>query len=250
MGHWELLTVMLWGTGGQLWGSCGVRWASYGVLWGNYGVAMGQLWGVARQLWGTVSSYGPAVGRGGALFPPPPRWRRHFRRGSARNGGVAAGGHVGSRYDLINGRVNERPAEFPKKRKRSRWNQDSLEQKTVIPGMPTVIPPGLTREQERAYIGNAARRHLGLAGHVGGHVGGGGAEFGSGGEGEGWILGSKMGILGVWGRTAAIAMWCRKRRLILVRKSVKLGFGSGCKSPIFGAAWCWMNSVVKDGILG
>uniref|UniRef100_A0A8C9LE03 Splicing factor 1 n=1 Tax=Pavo cristatus TaxID=9049 RepID=A0A8C9LE03_PAVCR len=58
----------------------------------------------------------------------------------ARNGGVAAGGHV----------------EFPKKRKRSRWNQDSLEQKTVIPGMPTVIPPGLTREQERAYIGNAA----------------------------------------------------------------------------------------------
>lgn len=145
---------------------------------------MGQLWGVARQLWGTVSSYGPAVGRGGALFPPPPpRWRRHFRRGSARNGGVAAGGHVGSRYDLINGRVNERPAEFPKKRKRSRWNQDSLEQKTVIPGMPTVIPPGLTREQERAYIGNAARRHLGLAGHVGGHVGGGGAEFGSGGGG-------------------------------------------------------------------
>uniref|UniRef100_A0A8C3J8G4 Branchpoint-bridging protein n=1 Tax=Calidris pygmaea TaxID=425635 RepID=A0A8C3J8G4_9CHAR len=29
---------------------------------------------------------------------------------------------------------------------------DSLDQKTVIPGMPTVIPPGLTREQERAYI--------------------------------------------------------------------------------------------------
>ncbi|XP_019501060.1 PREDICTED: splicing factor 1 isoform X6 [Hipposideros armiger] len=27
-----------------------------------------------------------------------------------------------------------------------------MEQKTVIPGMPTVIPPGLTREQERAYI--------------------------------------------------------------------------------------------------
>ncbi|XP_014817807.1 PREDICTED: menin-like [Calidris pugnax] len=42
--------------------------------------------------------------------------------------------------------------DFPRKRKRSRWNQDSLEQKTVIPGMPTVIPPGLTREQERAYI--------------------------------------------------------------------------------------------------
>lgn len=46
------------------------------------------------------------------------------------------------------------PLDFPsKKRKRSRWNQDTMEQKTVIPGMPTVIPPGLTREQERAYIG-------------------------------------------------------------------------------------------------
>ncbi|CAH6793620.1 Sf1 [Phodopus roborovskii] len=45
------------------------------------------------------------------------------------------------------------PLNFPsKKRKRSRWNQDTMEQKTVIPGMPTVIPPGLTREQERAYI--------------------------------------------------------------------------------------------------
>lgn len=54
-------------------------------------------------------------------------------------------------------------ADFPRKRKRSRWNQDSLEQKTVIPGMPTVIPPGLTREQERAYIGNGA-----AAGRAGG----------------------------------------------------------------------------------
>uniref|UniRef100_A0A8C3WRQ3 Splicing factor 1 n=1 Tax=Catagonus wagneri TaxID=51154 RepID=A0A8C3WRQ3_9CETA len=50
--------------------------------------------------------------------------------------------------------ANATPLDFPsKKRKRSRWNQDTMEQKTVIPGMPTVIPPGLTREQERAYIG-------------------------------------------------------------------------------------------------
>lgn len=41
-----------------------------------------------------------------------------------------------------------------KKRKRSRWSSETPDQKTVIPGMPTVIPPGLTREQERAYIGN------------------------------------------------------------------------------------------------
>ncbi|XP_018607469.1 splicing factor 1 isoform X6 [Scleropages formosus] len=40
-----------------------------------------------------------------------------------------------------------------KKRKRSRWSSETPDQKTVIPGMPTVIPPGLTREQERAYIG-------------------------------------------------------------------------------------------------
>ncbi|XP_026882249.2 splicing factor 1 isoform X2 [Electrophorus electricus] len=39
-----------------------------------------------------------------------------------------------------------------KKRKKSRWSSETPDQKTVIPGMPTVIPPGLTREQERAYI--------------------------------------------------------------------------------------------------
>lgn len=37
--------------------------------------------------------------------------------------------------------ANATPLDFPsKKRKRSRWNQDTMEQKTVIPGMPTVIP--------------------------------------------------------------------------------------------------------------
>ena len=41
-----------------------------------------------------------------------------------------------------------------KARKRSRWSSETPDQKTVIPGMPTVIPPGLTRDQERAYIGN------------------------------------------------------------------------------------------------
>ena len=41
-----------------------------------------------------------------------------------------------------------------KNRKKSRWSSETPDQKTVIPGMPTVIPPGLTRDQERAYIGN------------------------------------------------------------------------------------------------
>lgn len=40
-----------------------------------------------------------------------------------------------------------------KARKKSRWSSETPDQKTVIPGMPTVIPPGLTRDQERAYIG-------------------------------------------------------------------------------------------------
>uniref|UniRef100_A0A8C4Z653 Branchpoint-bridging protein n=1 Tax=Gadus morhua TaxID=8049 RepID=A0A8C4Z653_GADMO len=39
-----------------------------------------------------------------------------------------------------------------KSRKRSRWSCETPDQKTIIPGMPTVIPPGLTRDQERAYI--------------------------------------------------------------------------------------------------
>lgn len=47
------------------------------------------------------------------------------------------------------------PADFgqKKQRKKSRWSSETPDQKTVIPGMPTVIPPGLTRDQERAYIG-------------------------------------------------------------------------------------------------
>uniref|UniRef100_A0A8C5WL14 Branchpoint-bridging protein n=1 Tax=Leptobrachium leishanense TaxID=445787 RepID=A0A8C5WL14_9ANUR len=42
--------------------------------------------------------------------------------------------------------------DFSRKRKRSRWNDETPDQKTIIPGMSTVIPPGLSREQERAYI--------------------------------------------------------------------------------------------------
>ncbi|XP_073514451.1 splicing factor 1-like isoform X2 [Phyllobates terribilis] len=42
--------------------------------------------------------------------------------------------------------------DFSRKRKRSRWNYETQDQKMIIPGMPTVIPPGLSREQERAYI--------------------------------------------------------------------------------------------------
>ena len=40
-----------------------------------------------------------------------------------------------------------------KRKKRSRWNLEETE-KTVIPGMPTTIPPNLSKDQEQQYIGN------------------------------------------------------------------------------------------------
>lgn len=38
-----------------------------------------------------------------------------------------------------------------KRKKKSRWGGSDLE-KTFIPGMPTVLPHNLTKEQEEAYI--------------------------------------------------------------------------------------------------
>ncbi|KAM4018518.1 splicing factor 1-like [Anomaloglossus baeobatrachus] len=42
--------------------------------------------------------------------------------------------------------------DYSRKRKRSRWNEETVHQKTFIPGMPTAMPPGLSPDQERAYI--------------------------------------------------------------------------------------------------
>ena len=39
-----------------------------------------------------------------------------------------------------------------KRKRKSRWNTDN-DDKTVIPGMPTVIPPNLTESQQRQYVG-------------------------------------------------------------------------------------------------
>jgi hypothetical protein len=40
------------------------------------------------------------------------------------------------------------------KKRRSRWGGDEKE-KTFIPGMPTVLPTNLSKEQEEAYLGKA-----------------------------------------------------------------------------------------------
>ncbi|XP_041314002.1 splicing factor 1-like, partial [Pyrgilauda ruficollis] len=84
------------------------------------------------------------------IAPPQPAGAPQQPRPEEGAAGAGTGpGDAGGRAGAAH---KPRRADFPRKRKRSRWNQDSLEQKTVIPGMPTVIPPGLTREQERAYI--------------------------------------------------------------------------------------------------
>lgn len=39
-----------------------------------------------------------------------------------------------------------------KKKRRSRWGNPEEKEKAVVPGMPTVIPPGLSKEQEEQYL--------------------------------------------------------------------------------------------------
>jgi len=41
------------------------------------------------------------------------------------------------------------------KKRRSRWGGDEKE-KTFIPGMPTVLPTNLSKQQEEAYLGKPA----------------------------------------------------------------------------------------------
>lgn len=39
-----------------------------------------------------------------------------------------------------------------KRKRKSRWAQEEVVDKTIIPGMPTVLPCNLSKEQERQYI--------------------------------------------------------------------------------------------------
>lgn len=44
----------------------------------------------------------------------------------------------------------EESREERKKKRKSRWEAET--DKVVIPGMPTMIPPGLTPDQEKIYV--------------------------------------------------------------------------------------------------
>ncbi|OCT84206.1 hypothetical protein XELAEV_18022346mg [Xenopus laevis] len=78
------------------------------------------------------------------------------RSRSGRKSGISRSD--GTKNPSDRGRINplkrssDPTAHFSRKRKRSRWNDETLDQKTIIPGVPTVISSGLTRDQERAYI--------------------------------------------------------------------------------------------------
>ncbi len=67
--------------------------------------------------------------------PPPPQ------ADSAGGGGPRAAQHS----------VEDAAAERRRKRK-SRWGGEDASAKTFIPGMPTIMPAGLTKEQEEAYL--------------------------------------------------------------------------------------------------
>ncbi|KAK7494422.1 hypothetical protein BaRGS_00014314 [Batillaria attramentaria] len=65
-----------------------------------------------------------------------------FVVGNIAMGGWQSDGSDSNSMDGTSGR---------KKKRKSRWNTE-VDEKTVIPGMPTVIPANLSQEQEKQYI--------------------------------------------------------------------------------------------------
>jgi hypothetical protein len=57
--------------------------------------------------------------------------------------------------DEIHCTISAEREERRAKKRRSRWGGDEKE-KTFIPGMPTVLPTNLSKQQEEAYLGKAA----------------------------------------------------------------------------------------------
>lgn len=55
------------------------------------------------------------------------------------------------RQDLSNSIISAEDADPTRKRKKSRW-AETTEARAFIPGMPTIIPANLSREQEKTYL--------------------------------------------------------------------------------------------------
>lgn len=56
------------------------------------------------------------------------------------------------RYHVLNFVLGAESREERRKKRKSRWGGDEKE-KIFIPGMPTVLPTNLSKEQEEAYLG-------------------------------------------------------------------------------------------------
>ncbi|GAA6109556.1 splicing factor 1 isoform X2 [Tachysurus ichikawai] len=94
-------------------------------------------------------------GPGAGLMPPPGPPVSFPLQNFPQMPGAAFPGFPGAAGSLPNPQLSLPQSQLDmslKKRKKSRWSSETPDQKTIIPGMPTVIPPGLSREQERAYI--------------------------------------------------------------------------------------------------
>lgn len=61
------------------------------------------------------------------------------------------GGGGGLKREAPDAKEEATSREDRKRKRKSRWG-GSENDKVVIPGMPTVLPPGLTPEQEKIYL--------------------------------------------------------------------------------------------------
>lgn len=58
----------------------------------------------------------------------------------------------GSGPSSLNGDDSNDGSGERKRKRKSRWGTEDPTEKTFIPGLPTMLPPNLTKEQEEAYL--------------------------------------------------------------------------------------------------